>query len=105
MDMYHPGYFGKVGMRHFHYLKQKHWAPIVNVSKLWSLVDEEIKQKMIADPKSNNVPVINVLNHGYAKILGKGLLPKIPIIVKTRLISSTAEKKITKAGGKVELIA
>lgn len=60
--MYHPGYFGKVGMRHFHHLKQKYWAPSVNVDKLWSFVDEKTKQQMLANPKSKTVPVVNVLN-------------------------------------------
>jgi ribosomal protein L15 len=32
MDKYHPGYFGKVGMRYFHKTQQKFWKPIINVS-------------------------------------------------------------------------
>ncbi|XP_042976754.1 uncharacterized protein LOC122307745 [Carya illinoinensis] len=34
-DKYHPGYFGKVGMRYFHKLRNKFYCPIVNVDKLW----------------------------------------------------------------------
>jgi large subunit ribosomal protein L27Ae len=37
--------------------------------------------------------------------LGKGRLPEIPMIVKTRFVSKQAEEKIVAAGGRVELIA
>ena len=37
-DKYHLGYFGKVGMRHFHKLRIKLYCPIVNINKLWSMV-------------------------------------------------------------------
>merc|ERR1719193_1120820 len=33
-DKYHPGYFGKVGMRHFHLTKQRYHCPMVNVELL-----------------------------------------------------------------------
>jgi len=32
-------------------------------------------------------------------VLGKGVLPKIPVIVKAKLFSALAEKKIKAAGG------
>jgi hypothetical protein len=38
----HPGYFGKVGMRHFHKTTQKYFCPTINVDKLWSLVSEQV---------------------------------------------------------------
>ncbi|CAN7043110.1 unnamed protein product [Brassica oleracea var. botrytis] len=70
------GYFGKVGMRYFHKLRNKFYCPIVNLDKLWSLV------------------------------LGKGHLPEgKPFVVKAKLISKTAEKKIKEAGGAVVLTA
>merc|ERR1712080_446301 len=59
-DKYHPGYFGKVGMRNFH----KHsnlsvyCCPTVNLDKLWSLVSEQTRTKY-ADSK-DKAPVINV---------------------------------------------
>merc|ERR1711909_24098 len=42
-DKYHPGYFGKVGMRNFHVHANKpnHYCPSVNLDKLWSLVPEQ----------------------------------------------------------------
>lgn len=38
MDRYHPGYFGKIGMRFFHLKRNKLHNPSLNVDKLWSLV-------------------------------------------------------------------
>lgn len=62
MDMFHPGYFGKVGMRHFHLTRQSHWAPVLNIDKLWTLVSEEAREKAAANP-TGPVPVIDVLRH------------------------------------------
>lgn len=91
-------------MRHFHLTKQQYWKPSINTDKLWTLVSEEVREKAAANP-TGDVPVINVLNHGYSKVLGRGFLPKIPFIIKARFVSRKAEEKIVAAGGKVELIA
>ncbi|OAJ36523.1 ribosomal protein L18e/L15 [Batrachochytrium dendrobatidis JEL423] len=104
MDMFHPGYFGKVGMRHFHLTRNAYYNRTINIDKIWSLVSEETRLKAAASPKGA-VPVIDALAHGFTKVLGKGLLPAIPLIVKTRFITRQAEEKIVAAGGKVELIA
>jgi large subunit ribosomal protein L27Ae len=69
-DKYHPGYFGKVGMRHFHLTRNAHWRPIINVDKLWTLVPEEEKKGLTES--SDVVPVIDTLAHGYGKVLGTG---------------------------------
>lgn len=71
MDKYHPGYFGKVGMRHFHLTRNMHWRPIINVDKLWTLVPEEEKKGLTE--QSEIVPVIDTLKHGYGKVLGNGV--------------------------------
>merc|ERR1712000_357435 len=34
MDQYHPGYFGKVGMRYFHKQKNHFWKPVINLDKV-----------------------------------------------------------------------
>ncbi|KAL5717123.1 60S ribosomal protein L27a-3 [Ranunculus cassubicifolius] len=100
-DKYHPGYFGKVGMRYFHKLRNKFYCPTVNIDKLWSMVPQEIKDK--ATP--TNAPVIDVSQLGYFEVLGKGMLPPSqPIVVKAKPISKNAEKKI-KEGGAVLLTA
>ena len=70
IDKYHPGYFGKVGMRRFHLTRNASWRPIINVDKLWTLVPDEEKAGL--KENSTVVPVIDVLQHGYAKVLGNG---------------------------------
>ncbi|VCW83783.1 unnamed protein product, partial [Gulo gulo] len=40
-DKYHPGYFGKVGMRHYHLKRNQSFCPTVNLDKLWTLVSEQ----------------------------------------------------------------
>ncbi|KAJ9559557.1 hypothetical protein OSB04_004717 [Centaurea solstitialis] len=91
-DKYHPGYFGKVGMRYFHRLRNKFHCPIVNVDKLWSMVPIEAREK--AD-SADKVPVLDVTQFGYFKVLGKGTVPlSRPMVVKAKLVSKTAEKKI-----------
>lgn len=34
MDKYHPGYFGKVGMRYFHKQGNHFWKPVINLDKV-----------------------------------------------------------------------
>ncbi|KAI8976818.1 ribosomal protein L18e/L15P [Pilobolus umbonatus] len=101
MDKYHPGYFGKVGMRHFHLKKNPNWRPVVNVDKIWTLAGEGVREKY---KNTDKVPVIDTVQKGYGKVLGKGQITQ-PLIVRTRFVSALAEKKIKKAGGVVELIA
>ncbi|KAI0148375.1 60S ribosomal protein [Xylariaceae sp. FL1272] len=105
LDKYHPGYFGKIGMRRFHLLKNHKWAPIINLDKLTSLLPEEMREKYLAGEAKDTAPVIDLLNLGYAKVLGKGRLPDIPFVVRCRYVSKLAEKKITEAGGVIELVA
>merc|ERR1712029_509034 len=89
-DKYHLGYFGKVGMRHFHKNHNLHWRPVINLDKLHTLVPKEQYEAA----SSELVPVVNTLNAGYGKVLGKG-----------RFVSRLAEKKIKEAGGVVKIIA
>jgi len=91
-DKYHPGYFGKVGMRYFHKTQQKFFAPTVNIDRLWSLIPE-------AEQKGEGAPILYLSKAGYYKVLGKGALPQKPIIVKARFFTRKAEDKIKKAGG------
>ncbi|KAL6774357.1 RPL27A [Auxenochlorella protothecoides x Auxenochlorella symbiontica] len=103
MDKYHPGYFGKVGMRYFHLNKNKYFQPIINLDKIWSLVGESARVEAAKDTSS--AAVIDVTQHGYFKVLGKGQLPEQPLLVRAKFISKLAEKKIKAAGGAVELVA
>ena len=102
-DKYHPGYFGKVGMRYFHKTQNKFHCPTVNVDKLWTLVSEQTRANYAKDTKK--VPVIDCVRAGYYKVLGKGLLPKQPVIVKARFFSREAELKIKAVGGACILTA
>lgn len=89
-------------MRYFHKLRKKFHFPIVNVENLWSMIPDDIKEKA----SKENVPLIDVSQFGYFKVLGKGLLPENkPVVVKARLISKMAEKKIKEAGGAILLTA
>lgn len=102
-DKYHPGYFGKVGMRYFHKTQNKFYCPTINIDKLWTLVPDEIRHKHKDDKE--NAPVLDVTQSGFFKVLGKGSLPKQPIIVKAKFFSKGAEQKIRATGGACILTA
>merc|ERR1711998_166147 len=103
MDKYHPGYFGKVGMRYFHKPKNMFHKPVVNVDKLWTLVSSQTQVKY-AD-KKDKAPIIDCTKAGVFKVLGKGKLPEQPVIVKARFFSKLAEQKIKGVGGACILTA
>lgn len=115
-------------MRRFHLKRGTTHCPTVNIDRLWSLMPEGVYDKCKSE--SNELaPVIDVTklvslsvlplfrttarswvlspsySQGYFKVLGKGNLPDIPIIVKARYFSKDAEKKIKAAGGAVLLTA
>lgn len=66
---------------------------------------QETRDEYLAGKKSDTAPVLDLLPLGYAKVLGKGRLPEIPLVVRARYVSALAEKKIKEAGGIVELVA
>jgi large subunit ribosomal protein L27Ae len=41
----------------------------------WSLVPAETRDKYVSGAKTDSAPVIDLLSHGYAKLLGKGKNP------------------------------
>ncbi|KAK9174646.1 hypothetical protein WN944_029683 [Citrus x changshan-huyou] len=60
------------------------------------MVPQEVKAKASKD----NVPMIDVTQFGYFKVLSKGDFPENQlVVVKAELFSKTAEKKIKEAGG------
>lgn len=97
MDKFHPGYFGKVGMRTIHYKKNANWCPIVNLDTLSTFLTPE-------QVESKEVPVVDTGKHGCFKVLGRGVLSR-PMIVRARLFTTKAEERIKKAGGQCVLIA
>lgn len=77
-----------------------------DTSKLWSLIPSEQREKYLSNKSADTAPIIDLLAHGYSKVLGKGRLPEgVPIIVRARYFSKDAEKKITEAGGACQLVA
>ena len=105
-DRFHPGYFGKVGMRNFHVRKNSlsNYCPTINVEKLWTLVQEDLRLRLKEDDKKR-APVIDCTKSGFFKVLGKGRLPNQPVIVKARFFSRHAERKIKEVGGACILTA
>ena len=103
MDRYHPGYFGKIGMRFFHMKRNKLHSPSVNVDKLWSLLQSSTLAHY--SKVKDRIPVIDVTKAGYFKVLGKGFLPSQPVVVKAKFFSKKAEKKIKAVGGACVLTA
>ncbi len=73
--------------------------------QLWSLVPSEAREEYLNGKRTDTAPVLDLLQLGYAKVLGKGRLPQIPMVVRARYVSKEAERKIKEAGGIVELVA
>jgi large subunit ribosomal protein L27Ae len=102
MDKYHPGYFGKVGMRQFHVLKNRTFTPTLNIDKLFNVAGEGVYDA--AKNGGGKAPVIDLVSFGYFKLLGNGQI-NVPVIVKAKYFSKLAEKKIKEAGGACLLAA
>ncbi|EPQ12511.1 60S ribosomal protein L27a, partial [Myotis brandtii] len=90
----HPGGRGNAGS----------FCPTVNLDKLWTLVSEQTRVNA-AKSKTGVAPIIDVVRSGYYKVLGKGKLPKQPVIVKAKFFSRRAEEKIKGVGGACVLVA
>ena len=78
--------------------------------QLWHLArkvaGDSILDKAVAEKKSGGKAlVLDVNQQGIFKVLGKGLMPELPIVVKARYVSKLAEEKIRAAGGAVILTA
>ncbi|MBN3281106.1 RL27A protein, partial [Polyodon spathula] len=97
-------YFGKVGMRHYHLKKNTYFCPTINLDKLWTLVSEQTRLNYSKKP-DGPAPIIDVVRAGFFKVLGKGKLPKQPVIVKAKFFSRKAEEKIKGVGGACVLMA
>lgn len=76
----------------------------MNLEKLWSLVPASVFEEAKGN-KSGLAPVIDLTELGYFKLLGKGELPEVPVIVKAKFFTKLAEKKIKAAGGACLLAA
>uniref|UniRef100_A0A2I2YUZ2 Large ribosomal subunit protein uL15 n=1 Tax=Gorilla gorilla gorilla TaxID=9595 RepID=A0A2I2YUZ2_GORGO len=58
-NKYHPGYFGKVGMRHYRLKRNQSFCPTVNLDKLWTLVSEQTWANA-AENKTGAAPITDV---------------------------------------------
>ncbi|XP_028622223.1 60S ribosomal protein L27a-like [Grammomys surdaster] len=103
-DKHHPGYFGKVAMRRYHLKRNQSICPTVNLDKLWTFVKLQTRVNA-AKNKTGAAPVIDVVRSSYYKVLGKGKLPKQPVIVKAKFFSRRAEEKIKGIGVTCVLVA
>lgn len=91
-------------MRRFHVKRGAVACKGVNVDRLWSMIPEDVYEKAKAG-SADNAAVIDVTKLGYFKVMGKGNLPSIPLVVKARYFTKEAEKKIKATGGAVLLTA
>ena len=89
-------------MRHFHLKRNQYYCPTMNLDEVWSLVPAEAQEQAAKD--TTKAPVIDLTQHGVFKLLGRGHIDR-PVVVKTKFVSSIAEKKIKAAGGAVILTA
>jgi large subunit ribosomal protein L27Ae len=64
----------------------------------------EQREKHLKDKNAKTAPVLDLLSFGYSKVLGKGRIPEIPLVVRARYFSAEAERKIKEAGGVVQLV-
>lgn len=46
-------------MRHFHLTRQKYFKPTINVDRLWSLLPEDARMKMLKTATRKQAPVID----------------------------------------------
>ena len=92
----------KVGMRVFHYKRNIHFRPIINLDKVLTLVPKDTLAK--AASAKDQVLTIDVTKYGFHKVLGKGQLP-FPVVIKAKFFSKEAEQRIKQAGGAAVLIA
>ena len=105
-DKYHPGYFGKVGMRYYHKTRNQFHCPTVNLDKLWAKCGGGADGLAATRAAGGKALVIDVSKSGFSKVLGKGGLPSgAPVVVKAKAFSKLAEQRIRAAGGACVLTA
>merc|ERR1711957_970010 len=65
MNKYHPGFYGKIGIRVFHKQNNRYFCPTINTDKLWSLVSEATRNS--AAKSKDMAPVIDV-THSVSRV-------------------------------------
>ena len=92
-------------MRWFHKKGNTTYRKTINVEMIWNLVEDGVYDKAKAAGEGGEVPVIDCVRQGIFKVLGKGKIPNVPVIVKAKYFSKMAESKIVAAGGICVLVA
>ena len=106
----HPGYFGKHGMRHFHYKKNQYHCPTLNLDKLWSLVSEQTR--LNAEKSKDKAAVIDVtkaVNYYYiltlirasSKSQARENYPRFPSLSRP----SSSQRLLKRESRKLEVLA
>ena len=103
MWRFHPGHYGKRGIRVFRLHKNRTHCESINIDRLWSLLSDEAQKKFSAD--KTKAPVIDITKAGFQKVLGRGRLPAVPVVIKAKYFSKTAERRIRAIGGACVLTA
>lgn len=83
-DQYHPGSFGKVGVRHYCLKRNQSFCPAVNLDKSWTLVSEQTRANATKN-KTGAAPIMDVVRLGCYRVLGEGKLPERPVILKAKV--------------------
>eukprot|EP01083_Nonionella_stella_P002271 6528_1 len=103
INRWHPGYFGKRGMAQYHLLPNRKYCKAINISEIWRLVPDNIKKECLNS--KDKAPLIDIVEAGYSKVIGKGRIPKQPVVIRARFFSKKAQDKIRSVGGKCLLRA
>ena len=90
-------FFGKHG---FYQPVRTEWRPI-NLDELDRLIDKLIAEGRVSTEDGKYV--INLLEHGFNKLLGRGRITR-PVIVYTPAASMKAIERVAAAGGEVRII-
>jgi large subunit ribosomal protein L27Ae len=90
-------------MRQFALQRNHLHQPILNLDKLWGLVQPGSLEYYAKN--KDRVPVIDATKAGYFKVLGKGYLPHQPVVVRAKFFSKKAERKIKAVGGACQLVS
>ncbi|CAD7669075.1 unnamed protein product [Nyctereutes procyonoides] len=106
-DKYHPGYFGKVSMRHYHLKRNQSFCPTVNLDKLWTLVSEQTRVNAAKKKKKKDwsCSYHQCGTIGLLQSFGKGKAPKTACHREGQFFSRRADEKIKGVGGACILVA
>eukprot|EP01057_Protomagalhaensia_wolfi_P003226 Protomagalhaensia_wolfi_Nauph_80__3225@NODE_3287_length_837_cov_1254_967419_g2578_i0_p1_GENE_NODE_3287_length_837_cov_1254_967419_g2578_i0NODE_3287_length_837_cov_1254_967419_g2578_i0_p1_ORF_typecomplete_len159_score22_87Ribosomal_L27A/PF00828_19/1_9e18Ribosomal_L18/PF17135_4/0_00042_NODE_3287_length_837_cov_1254_967419_g2578_i0284760 len=99
---YHPDYLGKHGMRRFGVQKQRHYVGTINLEKLGTLIPEQSRDYFFQNLDSR--PVLDLTRMNVHKVLGKGSLIAMPLVVRARAFSKKARARIEARGGVCQIV-